>query len=166
MKGGNAESLQFEFLIGDWDVKGMRYKPDGSVLLEYKARWSAHYLNGKRMIIDDFKTYSPSGQEVSSYVTLRTYSEVTGRWEMAGLSALQPAMNGEWFGLWKDGEMRLEAGRVDRIESFVSRTRTSAEEFLEAVAGDSGDGDSPLWLTLLHKLTVVANGDSPQRSSS
>jgi hypothetical protein len=109
MKGAPPESLQFDFLIGDWDVAGTRYNPDGSVLMQYKANWHANYLNDKRMIIDDFKALAPTGQAVSSYVTLRTYSEVTHRWEMAGLSALQPAMNAIWSGIWKDGEMQIDA---------------------------------------------------------
>lgn len=109
LKGAPSESLQFDFLIGDWDVAGTRYTPDGAVLMQYKASWNAKYLNDKRMVIDDFKALAPTGQDVSSYVTLRTYSEVTHRWEMAGLSALQPAMNAAWSGVWKDGEMQIEA---------------------------------------------------------
>ncbi|MGZ5781068.1 MAG: hypothetical protein ACXWIN_08940, partial [Burkholderiaceae bacterium] len=98
LKGAPPESLQFDFLIGDWDVTGTRYKPDGSVLMQYKAVWNATYLNDKRMVMDDFKALAPTGQEISSYVTLRTYSEVTHRWEMSGLSALQPTMNAAWSG--------------------------------------------------------------------
>jgi len=109
LRGAGAENLQFDFLIGDWNVKAARYKPDGSVLLEYQATWSARYMNDKRMVMDDFKALSPAGGEISSFVTLRTYSEATRRWEITGLAALQPAMNGEWFGEWKDGEMHLDA---------------------------------------------------------
>jgi hypothetical protein len=107
------ESRQFEFLIGEWDVAASRYKPDGSVLLHYQGTWSARYLNEGRMVLDDFKALAPSGEEVSSYVTLRTYSEVTHRWEMSGLAALQPAVAVEWHGEWKDGEMRIDAFGTD-----------------------------------------------------
>jgi hypothetical protein len=79
------------------------------VLLEYNAKWSARYLNDRRMVMDDFKALSPPGDEISSFVTLRTYSEATRRWGITGLAALQPAMNGEWFGEWKDGEMHMDA---------------------------------------------------------
>ena len=109
LRGAGSENLQFDFLIGDWSVRAVRYKPDGSVLLEYNAKWSARYLNDKRMVMDDFKALSPAGDEISSFVTLRTYAEVTRRWEITGLAALQPAMNGEWFGEWKDGEMHMDA---------------------------------------------------------
>lgn len=43
----------------------------------------------------DFKALSSTGQDVSSYVTLRTYSELNRRWEMAGLAALQPAVQAQ-----------------------------------------------------------------------
>ena len=109
LKGATAQSRQFDFLIGNWNVVVTRIKDDGSVLFQYKAKWEARYLNDGRMIIDDFKACGPSGEEVSSFVTLRTYSEVTQRWEMQGLAALQPAGPTEWHGIWQDGEMLLDA---------------------------------------------------------
>ena len=87
----------------------MNYKEDGSVLLQYKANWQARHLNEGRMVMDDFKALAPTGQHFSSYVTLRTYSEANRRWEMAGLAALQPAVQAQWFGAWRDGEMQLTA---------------------------------------------------------
>jgi hypothetical protein len=119
LKGALPEGQQFDFLIGDWDVAAIRYKEDGSSLFQYKASWNAKYLNDGRMIIDDFKAYAPTGQAVSSYVTLRTYSEATHRWEMAGLSALQPAGSAEWYGELKDGEMLLDASGKDPAGNIV-----------------------------------------------
>ena len=119
LQGAPAEGRQFDFLIGDWDVSATRYKEDGSVLFQYKAGWNARSLNEGRMIMDDFKAYAPTGQAISSYVTLRTYSEVTHRWEMAGLSALQPAVSAQWHGEWKDGEMLLEASGKDPAGTMV-----------------------------------------------
>lgn len=124
LKGAAAESLQFDFLIGDWDVAGTRYNPDGSVLMQYKASWNAIYLNDRRMVMDDFKALVPTGQAVSSYVTLRTYSEATQRWEMAGLSAFQPAMSATWSGVWRDGEMQIEAiGNTPNGGMMINRIR-------------------------------------------
>lgn len=119
LKGASSEGQQFDFLIGDWDVAATRYKEDGSPLFQYKASWNAKYLNDGRMIVDDFKAYAPAGQAVSSYVTLRTYSEATHRWEMAGLSALQPAASAEWYGELKDGEMLLDASGKDPAGNMV-----------------------------------------------
>ena len=113
LAGPPAASRQFDFLLGDWEVAGTRYQEDGSPLLQYKATWSAKALNEGRMILDDFQALAPTGQAVSSYVTLRTYCEVTKRWEMAGLSAHQPAISADWSGEWRDGEMLLEASGKD-----------------------------------------------------
>jgi hypothetical protein len=113
LQGATQESRQFDFLIGEWNVAATRFAPDGSVLLQYPALWTAQYLNEGRMVLDDFKALAPTGQPLSSFVTLRTYSYTTGRWEMTGLAAHQPAASAHWSGILKDGEMRLDATGVD-----------------------------------------------------
>jgi hypothetical protein len=124
LKGATTESHQFDFLIGQWDVAATRYKEDGSALLQYRASWRAESLNDGRMIMDDFKALGPRGEPVSSFVTLRTYSEVTRRWELQGLAALQPSAPVEWHGVWKDGEMLLDAtGRRPDGQSLRTRIR-------------------------------------------
>jgi hypothetical protein len=120
LSGAPPESQQFDFLIGDWAVAAIRYKEDGSMLFQYQATWNAQYLNEGRMIVDDFKAYAPTGQAVSSYVTLRTYSQTNHRWEMTGLAALQPAVNGELFGEWKEGEMLMTATGKDPAGNVVA----------------------------------------------
>jgi len=119
LQGAPPESRQFDFLIGDWDVAATRYKEDGSPQFQYKAGWNARYLNEGRMVLDDFKAYAPTGQAISSYVTLRTYCEVTRRWEMAGLAALQPAVSAQWYGEWKNSQMLLEASGKDPAGNLV-----------------------------------------------
>jgi hypothetical protein len=109
ISGVIAEGHQFDFLVGDWDVQATRLKEDGSLLFQYKAAWNAKLLNGGRMLMDDFKALSPTGQTVSSFVTLRTFSEVTKRWEIVGLGAFQPATISEWYGQSQGGEMQLFA---------------------------------------------------------
>jgi len=137
LSGAPPQSQQFEFLIGDWTVAATRYTEDGSTLLQYKATWSAKYLNEGRMIVDDFKAYAPTGQAASSYVTLRTYSEANRRWEMAGLAALQPAVNAQWFGEWKNGEMLVSATGKDPAGNVV---RTKIRFF--HIAKDSFEWES------------------------
>ena len=122
LKGGTPETKQFGFLIGEWDVAATRYKEDGSVLFQYSADWQAQYLNEGRMIMDDFKARGPSGQTISSFITLRTYSEVTQRWEMVGLAALQPATAVEWHGCRREAEMLLDAAGKNP-EGKVVRTK-------------------------------------------
>jgi hypothetical protein len=129
LKGAPPESRQFDFLIGQWDVAATRYGHDGAVLVRYQASWTARHLNDGRMVMDDFKARAPNGHDVSSYVTLRTYCETTGRWEMAGLSALQPAMNAQWHGQFDEGEMHLEAAGLNpEGKSVMTRIRFFAIE--------------------------------------
>jgi len=109
LQGAARENLQFDFLIGDWEVDATRFGEGGAVVAGYKGGWYARYLNSKRMVMDDYKVYAPTGQVISSYVTLRTYSDITRRWEMCGLSALKPAMKAEWSGEWQNGEMLIDA---------------------------------------------------------
>ena len=137
LSGAPPESRQFDFLIGDWTIAATRYKPDGSPLFQYKATWNAHYINEGRMIVDDFKAYAPTGQAISSYVTLRTYSEANHRWEMTGLAALQPAVSAEWSGEWKDGEMLTTASGKDPTGKLV---RTKIRFF--HIAKDSFEWES------------------------
>lgn len=122
LRGPTEDSLQFDFLIGEWHVEGRRYGPSGEQ--PYSGSWRAQYLHGKRMVMDDFTVYGPGGQEVSGFVTLRTFSPISGRWEMAGMGALQPAVNGKWFGNLVDGEMHLEAeGTAPNGQLVRSRIR-------------------------------------------
>ena len=109
LAGSTAESKQFDFLLGDWNVDATRYLEDETSAFTYSATWIARHLNEGRMVMDDFKALSPTGAPVSSFVTLRTYSDVTQRWEMVGLQAFQPTVPTEWHGMLKDNEMHLDA---------------------------------------------------------
>ena len=119
-----SESKQFDFLIGDWGVEATRFKEDGSPLFKYRASWNAVHLNDGRMVMDDFKALAPDGQPISSFVTLRTYSEATQRWELTGLQALQPSMPMEWHGVFSDEEMLLDAtGKAPSGDVIKTRIR-------------------------------------------
>jgi len=144
LQGAQDESLQFGFLIGDWDVDVTRYKPDGAVQIQHKAKWNAKYLNEKRMVIDDFKACLPDGRDLSSIVTLRTYSKATQRWELTFLAALMPALPSEFNGVFRDGEMHLQAtGKGPGGQPFNSRIRffdieKSAFQWEQSVSQDGG----------------------------
>jgi hypothetical protein len=109
LRGPPAESRQFDFLIGEWDVEATRFREDGTPAFSYGAVWSAKSLNEGRMVMDDFKALGPDGVPISSFVTLRTYSELTKRWELVGLQALQPSVATQWCGVASDGEILLDA---------------------------------------------------------
>ena len=111
--GANSEKfLEFNFLIGSWSVEGVRVLPDRESF-GYRAKWNARYINDKRMVVDDFKILSPDGMEVSSYVTLRSYSPISKRWELSGLAALSPSLEThEWYGNVEGEDMLLHAKGV------------------------------------------------------
>ena len=139
LKGPSPESRQFDFLIGDWDVEATRYKEDETPALSYQALWSARSLNDGRMVMDDFKALAPNGDPVSSYVTLRTYSGVTKRWEMVGLQALQPSVPMEWHGVSIDGGMLLDA-----IASLPNGQRVQTRIRFFEIAADSFSWESSM----------------------
>jgi len=107
--GIGPEGLQFDFLIGDWTVEGTRFAPSGEAIMTYAGKWTAEYRHDRRVVVDDFSVHLTDGREVSSFITLRSYSPLTKRWEISGLGAFQPALQGEWFGVWADGAMVLHA---------------------------------------------------------
>lgn len=109
ISGPSVHAKEFDFLIGDWDVDATRFKDDGTPMFNCKALWCATHLNDGRMVMDDFKALGPNGHPMSSFVTLRTFSEATDRWELAGLQAMQPSMPTEWHGVARDCEMLLDA---------------------------------------------------------
>jgi hypothetical protein len=124
LKGPSAQSLQYDFLIGHWIVEATAFKQDGSVSRKYSARWDAQYLNDGRMVLDDFRAKGPNGQDIASFVTLRTWCEATDRWEITGLSAFQPAINAQWYGRWASGEMQMEASGTNPMgQSVKTRIR-------------------------------------------
>ncbi len=103
------EHQEFDFLIGKWNVKGSRLLPNGETM-DYNGEWEANYINEKRMIMDEFKILSPTGNPISAYVTLRSYSPLSKRWELTGLAAMMSAHSmTEWYGNMNGNEMRLIA---------------------------------------------------------
>lgn len=124
LSGPQAESRQFDFLLGEWRADATRFRSDGSVLLTYQATWHAQALDGGRMIMDELNVLSAAGVPVSSFVTLRTYSGVTERWEMVGLGAFQPSSISEWHGQFKDGQaLLLAAGKSPDGKSVKTAIR-------------------------------------------
>ena len=136
VNGPLSEDRQFDFLIGDWNVKATKFNPGGAALAHYEALWSARSLNEGRMIVDDFKALAPDGRPISSFVTLRTYCVEMRRWEMVGLTAMQSAGRMEWHGVWVDGEMRIDAVGLDpsgcEVRTRIRFSDISAERFIWA----------------------------------
>ena len=156
LRGAETENLQFQFLIGDWTVEGSRFTTSGDIQMRYSGTWRAQYMHAKRIVLDDFAVQLASGEEVSSFVTLRSYCPLTQRWEIAGLGAFQPAMNGEWFGQWKDEEMVLQA-TARLADSSVVRNRIrfhdiASDRFRWESHNSFDDGES--WVRVASLIAV------------
>jgi len=52
--GVPRESAQFDFLLGEWDARTTRFRPDGSEIARYGGSWRARHLHGGRMLLDEF----------------------------------------------------------------------------------------------------------------
>ena len=164
LNGPIREGQQFAFLIGDWDVDASKLNADGSILFRYKATWSAQYLNEGRMVMDDFKALAPDGRPISSYVTLRTYSESTQRWEMTGLAAMQPAAGLEWHGVWTGDEMQIDAAGIDpagrAIKTKIRFSRITPERFLWESESSADSGNT--WTRTASLVATRAAARSPE----
>lgn len=94
-------------------MQATRFNADGAAPTQYAATWRAQALAGGRVVMDEFTALTPDGRPVSCFITLRTYSTDTRRWEMTGLAALQPAGAMQWHGHQAGGEMHLTATGTD-----------------------------------------------------
>ncbi len=102
----DAEYHQFQFLIGDWDIQSKTFDaPTGKLLLEKRAWQHAKYLDEKRMIFDQWTSYTPSGEKLTHGVTLRAYSKVSGQWQNAYLSSFPVEPPSDFVTKWQDNEM-------------------------------------------------------------
>lgn len=158
--GPIREDRQFDFLVGDWTVQATKFNPDGTVLANYAAIWNARHLNDGRMLMDDFKALAPDGRAVSSFVTLRTYSAESGRWEMAGLAAMQPTARMVWHGTWADGEMHIFASGADpsgrEVQTRIRFSDIAPERFVWT-SESSTDGGAT-WVRTASLVVTRAKG--------
>ena len=123
-QGVPKEASQFDFLLGEWDARTTRYRPDGSAIGGYAGNWRAHHLHDGRVILDEFTARLDDGSEISYMATLRTFSTGTQRWEMTFLIAHQPQLITAFSGIFKDGEMKLDgSGHTLAGQPVLARVR-------------------------------------------
>jgi hypothetical protein len=123
-QGTPREASQFDFLLGDWQARTVRYRPDGSEIGGYGGTWRARHLHDRRMVLDEFTARLDDGSEISYMATLRTFCAATGRWEMTFLIAHQPQLISSFSGVFEDHEMKLEgSGRTLAGQPVVARVR-------------------------------------------
>jgi hypothetical protein len=124
LKGVPKQAAQFDFLLGEWDARTTRYRPDGSEIGGYDGTWRARHLHEARMILDEFTARLNDGSEISYMATLRTFSTTTQRWEMTFLIAHQPQLIASFSGVFENGEMLLDgSGRTLTGQPVLARVR-------------------------------------------
>jgi hypothetical protein len=124
VQGVPKQASQFDFLLGEWNARSMRFHPDGSEIGGYAGTWCARRLHDARIILDEFTARTDDGTEISYMATLRTYSTATERWEMTFLIAHQPQLITSFSGFFEDGEMKLTgSGRTAAGQSVLARVR-------------------------------------------
>jgi hypothetical protein len=111
-----AESKQFDFLLGQWDVE-VRVKMSGLAAAIHGAprlvgtfkAWRA--LDGLA-VEDELRVVDGSGNPISLTHALRIYSKNEGRWRIGGLDAYRSRFS-ESTGQFQGGEMRLNGHGFD-----------------------------------------------------
>jgi len=123
-QGTPKEASQFDFLLGEWEARTTRYRPDGSEIGAYPGSWRARHLHDARIVLDEFTARLDDGSELSYMATLRTFSTAMQRWEMTFLIAHEPQRITSFSGVFEHGEMRLQgAGHTLEGLPVVARVR-------------------------------------------
>ncbi len=103
-------ALEFDFLIGHWDIFFRRFDPEsGEILMELNALQTANYVGNRQMIVDEWTGFDQtSGEQVSHGVTLRTYSATARQWTNVYLESEQTDDVSQFQSRWIDGEMHAQ----------------------------------------------------------
>lgn len=106
------ESLQFDFIIGDFDIVDKTYNVfDGSLEGHYGLKHHSYYKDDQRMVVNELTYYNIDQPDVviGYGSSLCTYSESLGKWVTtylpSGNASAQVAT-----GWWEDGEMHQTGG--------------------------------------------------------
>lgn len=102
-----AESRQFDFAIGEWDVVSRRFDLRSEELVsELHATVSEHYRNDGRLIVSEWTGRDPVSGAIAKYgITLRTFSPEANAWHNVFVSSHQAAIPSGFELRWKNGEM-------------------------------------------------------------
>ncbi|WP_038617058.1 hypothetical protein [Dyella jiangningensis] len=124
------ELHQFDFLLGQWQVKG-EAKVGGLIALIHGApklagSWKAWRAADGKTIEDELRLTDASGNPMSTVQFTRTFSREENCWKITGLDAAvgraQPST-----GHWQDGEMVVIGNTTDHEgKHYRSRTHFNA----------------------------------------
>lgn len=124
------EFHQFDFLLGQWQVKG-EVKVSGLVALihgtpKLAGRWKAWRNPDSKRIEDELRLTDTSGNPLSSVHSTRTFSHDENCWKITGLDVLDGHAQTS-TGYWQDGEMVMIGGGTDHEgRRYQSRTHFNA----------------------------------------
>lgn len=120
-----AESSQYDFFVGEWDVLITQYNRDGEVIDTGKGVWWAKYIHDKRVLFDDIVTFDGKGKLYPGYPSLRTYSPKLGKWVSMHMAPLATQALCSNIGTWENNEMRIDAvcRKSDGVIQNYSRVR-------------------------------------------
>ena len=141
-----AGSSEYDFFVGEWDVKAVTHKKDGTVDQELNGIWYAKYLHGKRVLFDDVVFFAEEGKLHPGYPSLRTYSEKTGKWNSMHMAPLAPQAMCTNIGEWKNNEMHIDSTCYKQDNTFQSYSRVRFYNITETswdyTWEDSKDGEN------------------------
>ena len=124
LAGAPPESDELDFLVGEWETRSRRFRPDGTLLVELAGRWRGEWLLERRLLLDCYRTFAPDGREIGASVTLRTYCPSSRAWVMTFLTPLQPDRLISFGGQRVGDELHLAARATDlRGHEIEARVR-------------------------------------------
>ncbi len=125
-----AEFHQFDFLLGQWQVKG-EVKVGGLVAMIHGAPklagdWKAWHAADGKGIEDELRLTDASGNPVSSVHFTRIFSREENCWKITGIDA-RDGRGQSSTGRWQDGEMVVIGSGTDHDGTrYRSRTHFNA----------------------------------------
>ncbi|WP_130618686.1 hypothetical protein [Dyella amyloliquefaciens] len=159
-----AELHQFDFLLGQWQVKG-EVKVGGLVALihgmpKLTGNWKAWHAVDGRGIEDELRLTDPSGNPLSSVQSTRIFSREENCWKITVLDAregrAQPST-----GHWQDGEMVVIGSGTDH-EGKRYRSRTHFNAITSTgfhMVQDRSYDEGKTWETAFVTLNAIRTGN-------
>jgi hypothetical protein len=130
-----AESKQFDFLLGQWDVEAHPKISSLAAMIHGTPKligtWKAWRVSGTTDIEDELRVVDGSGNPISSNHTIRTYDPVQARWKISGRDVDKGRSSKSTAQLVGD-EMHIEGRFTDSEGITLTRTRyygISADSF-------------------------------------
>jgi hypothetical protein len=101
------ETVQFSFLIGEWDCTTRSMRPDLSGFVEGEGRWVGYYILDGWAIQDDWSSPAPGGLRFHG-TNIRSFNPRTGKWDNRWLAAGN--LQWKYFEAEKQGETMVMTG--------------------------------------------------------